>query len=361
MLVYPTCANTHTDLDLLPSTKRVNYDKEGEHLRKQLKLKIKAVYDCGWRDRAKVVRSRLDRDQTAAKRTATMRANSEATLLTRLARLWNTGKGAQQTGKVKKIAALAFQIPYKTSDMAIEVRRRAFINDFFTDKFKSKDKLYNTILKTLTRIKKSFLNGDLDYLLDPKLTGRKKMKALRSKTTKIGARGRKPTEENDKVEKELMVWLEQLWKDERRVSRTMVIRKALEINPEFKGGKNSNQFLSKAKNWFYFTFTKKNDLSIRKLCSVGQKLPPDYKEKEKAMVGKVAAKQKAVLRPDGTVIITGVKDDHWVNTDHVPTWMEAKGNYSWGKKSSERRNAKTGGKEKIFSLHSSVSPSAARN
>ena len=43
--------------------------------------------------------------------------------------------------------------------------------------------------------------------------------------------------------------------------------------------------------------------------------------------------------------IAAASDDMW-NFDHVPTWYETIGNYSWGPKDNGRRNIKTGGKEK---------------
>ena len=330
-----------------PSAKCVKYDKAGEKLRKQARLKINQVYDYNWRERAKVVRERLDREKVTMKRTNTMRANAGATILARIAKLWITTPGEQQVNKTKYLAGLAFKDElYTVTDIAIEVRRGAYPNKFFRVKRKSKDTLYNSIHKTVSRIKALYVAGKLNHLLDPALTGRKKVAAFKSKTTQPGARGRKPTKENCKMEKELMEWLEKVWSEDKRVSRTMIFRKALEINPEFRGGAQDPNFIASAKNWFYYSFAKKNDLSITKLSSVGQKLPDGWPEMAKDMCGKVAAKQKARTRPDGTVDIRGVRDVHWANTDHVPVWYESVGNYTWGKKGSGRRNAKTGGKEK---------------
>ena len=45
-------------------------------------------------------------------------------------------------------------------------------------------------------------------------------------------------------------------------------------------------------------------------------------------------------------MMAAIDDDVMWNFDHVPTWYETIGNYSWGPKDSGRRNIKTGGKEK---------------
>ena len=43
-------------------------------------------------------------------------------------------------------------------------------------------------------------------------------------------------------------------------------------------------------------------------------------------------------------LVPGVDDAEAYNFDHVPVWRELVGNYSWGPKDSDRRNAKTRGK-----------------
>ena len=57
-------------------------------------------------------------------------------------------------------------------------------------------------------------------------------------------------------------------------------------------------------------------------------------------------RQLSTTRPDGSVESTGVEDAYYFNTDHVPVWYELVGNYSWGRRDSERQYVRTGGKEK---------------
>ena len=91
---------------------------------------------------------------------------------------------------------------------------------------------------------------------------------------------------------------------------------------------------------------KRFELSIRKIASVGQKLPKDWEAKMVQMRGRVRHRQQPLAQPDDRVLITGVTDAYYFNTDHVPVWVESVGNYTWGRKSSGRRSVKTGGKEK---------------
>lgn len=209
---------------------------------------------------------------------------------------------------------------------------------------KTKDNLYNKTVKTIGRIKKQYLAGELEQLRTA--MGKEKLKLLRSKTLDPKARGRKPTEERSHVDKELLKWLEDLWKNEKRVTRTMIFRKALEINPELYGGVQSEGFLGRMKNWFYYSFVKKFNLSCRKIASVGQKLPENWEEKMVDFRRRLTRRQDPQTRADGSTRVVGVQDAYYINTDQVPVWIESVGNYSWGKKDSGRRTVKTGGKEK---------------
>ena len=90
-------------------------------------------------------------------------------------------------------------------------------------------------------------------------------------------------------------------------------------------------------------------MSNRKLASVGQKLPTKWENILCDQQKKIAASQfpqRITLSSGEMVWVPAIKDIHYVNFDHVPVWNEAVGNFSWGRKSSGRRNVKTGGQEK---------------
>lgn len=178
------------------------------------------------------------------------------------------------------------------------------------------------------------------------LEGKDRLHALKKKSLTVNGRGRKSLKLGTRTETLLMAWLEQRWKLEQRVSRTMIFRRVLEIDPKFKGGVSSDGHLSRMKKWFYYGFKVRNGLSNRKICGAGQKLPDNWETKLTNMHARVRAQQDPEMRTDGTVRIRGVKDAHFCNTDHVPVWFESVGNYSWGKKTGGRRHVRTGGKEK---------------
>ena len=64
------------------------------------------------------------------------------------------------------------------------------------------------------------------------------------------------------------------------------------------------------------------------------------------LITRVFCHQIPLPRPDGS-FIPGASNKYIINSDHVPVWIEAHGNYQWGDKNSHlRRHIKTVGKEK---------------
>ena len=86
------------------------------------------------------------------------------------------------------------------------------------------------------------------------LEGKDRLVALKKKSVSVNARGRKSIELSTCTEKLLLVWLEEQWRLDQRVSRTMIFRKVLDIDPKFKGGVNSDGHLNRLKKvvllWF---------------------------------------------------------------------------------------------------------------
>ena len=81
---------------------------------------------------------------------------------------------------------------------------------------------------------------------------------------------------------------------------------------------------NKTRKWFYYGFVKRFDMSVRKISSVGQKLPPaDWEAQMVNMRGRVRHRQGPKQPPDGSVVITGIRDTYYFNTDHVPEWYES--------------------------------------
>ena len=251
------------------------------------------------------------------------------TLPTRLSKKWNTKKNAQQTNEVRLLAAQALANNHTISELALEIRKFSFKRDHFDENRKTKDNIYLAIQKRLREMKKMHEGGKFNDLLV--LSGADKRRALKKRTVNPKARGRKQLKSDDAVEEKLKEWVYDLEENERRITRTMIFRKALELKPDFKGAN-----MTRLKKWFYYGFVKRANLSICKIASVGQKLPHDWKEKMVNMRGRVRHRQEK----------EGVKDAYYFNTDHVPVWYESVGNYTWGRKDSGGRGVKTGGLDK---------------
>ena len=112
-----------------------------------------------------------------------------------------------------------------------------------------------------------------------------------------------------------------------RLTRTMIFRKVLELNPDFLGGVKSKGYFVKMKKWFYGGFKIRYNYSLRKISGAGQKLPGDWEEKMVKLRDRVGIFTRA---------FEDRSNDVMVNTDHVPVWMEPVGNMTWGKKTSGR-------------------------
>lgn len=225
----------------------------------------------------------------------------------------------------------------------------------------SNDKIYEAILARISRFKKEWESGKYEHLLNTKPLDQMSKKERReyhknnnSKSVNAGARGSVVLEEDNEVEEKLITELRALWDKDRRVSRTIIFRLALEIDPLFKvsggqGGKGSAEHLSRLKQWFYFRFNKKYRLSNRKIASVGQKLPRGWQRLLEKQIKRIAAAQlpqRITLKNGEIANVPGIDDDVFFNFDHVPVWQETVGTTTWGEKDSGRRNVKTAGKEK---------------
>eukprot|EP00957_Ditylum_brightwellii_P102779 7832711-Ditylum_brightwellii.AAC.1 len=96
------------------------------------------------------------------------------------------------------------------------------------------------------------------------------------------------------------------------------------------GGIESPNLMKRLKKWFYCGFVTRHKLSVCKIASVGQKLPADWKEKMLNMRGQVKHRQLPTQQTGGSIVLKGVSDAYYFNTDHVPVWYESVGNYTWG-------------------------------
>ena len=65
------------------------------------------------------------------------------------------------------------------------------------------------------------------------------------------------------MEKEPMPVLIDMKKKNYRITRKIIFMNDLNICPNFKGGKHSYNFMSQMKNWFFYGFNKRHNLSYK--------------------------------------------------------------------------------------------------
>ena len=223
------------------------------------------------------------------------------------------------------------------------------------------------MLQKISRFKLELTDGKYDHLLNhmpiAEMTTREKMQynaGMKSRTVNVGARGLHVLNEHYEIEKKLMAQLEELWANDKCVSRTVIFRLVLELDPDFQvsggeGGRGSAGHMDRLKTWFYYGFKSRYRLSNRKIASIGQKLPDRWQEKLRTQQSRVAAArfpQTVELGNDDDddetetekVNVPGIDDADWYNFDHVPVWQEPVRTFSWGKKDSGRRNVRTAGR-----------------
>ena len=319
---------------------RVQYDMLGERLRHAFKMSFDEKYNCSFDEHARQIFLQEKREQEFAKRKETCSDRQNESPLEKVVREWKVA--GQQTNAVRLYVKQCLADGHAQADIARAIRRERYTGGW--DGVARNDSHYAKIKSTLGRISASVKNGRLDHLGDQK--GNVNRSALNSKSVVPGSRGKKVTDPERLVEKKLMVELRKIWDDGKRVTRSIIFRQVLKIDPTFRGGKNSRGHFNRLKAWFYHGLKRRERLSVRKICSVGQKLPRDWRKKHKNLIAGIVRDQTPTMLPDGS-LKPGIKDEHYYNTDHVPFWTESVGSYTWGdRECHDRRNVKTGGKEK---------------
>ena len=75
---------------------------------------------------------------------------------------------------------------------------------------------------------------------------------MRGELVHFGSRGSKPVSEVDRVEADLLGYLEDCWEKGKRLTRNNIFRTVLELDPNFLGDVGSENHIAKLKNWFYY-------------------------------------------------------------------------------------------------------------
>ena len=243
---------------------------------------------------------------------------------------------------MRRDIVLALQSGIGDGEVARHIRLECYTSQNYPwDGVARTDKTYHRIHMVIYRVKAHLKNGKLDDIIHSDSS-----KILKSKTVSVGSRGRFVLDPKKELESKLIKWCRENWNDNKHITRGIVFRQAMQLDPTFMGGLRSHNHFKKLMAWFYLGFKKRHKLSRRKISSCGQKLPKDWKKKSHNIVRRIAHRQMPRQRADGS-FQQGAADDFVGNSDHVPFWIESHSNHQWGEKEvHHRRLVKTAGKEK---------------
>jgi hypothetical protein len=317
---------------------RFDYDKSGQDLRRKFLEEFKKRHpSLSFAQRAAQIAHADTAKESYVKGNKTKAARKEEDIVSQIVHAYNCN--GHQTNRLRLLVATALLEGHTQADLIRSIRKRA--EGYRTKTF---DGVVNTcsickkIKSVIGRIKKEYEKGGLNHLLEEKAD-------LKSKTVKENTRGRKTVDLTKQVEDALIIWCRQMWKESKALTRYIIFHRAMEIDRNFMGGVNSDGYYVRMKNWFYYGFNKRMNLSRRKVSSIGQKLPDDWEAKRDSIIARVAKCQTPRQRGDGLFAVY-VFDDDMGNTDQVPIYIESHGDYQWGNKGSDRIMIRTAGKEK---------------
>ena len=318
---------------------RFEYDKSGQDLRRKFLEEFKKRHPTlSFAQRAAQIADIQKQKEISAKGHRTKAARKEADLVSQITLKYNCN--GHQTNEVRLLIVKALQEGNTPTTLARSIRQDAAgYSKIAWDGKANNCKIIKRVKSVIGRIMADQKSGKLTDLLEGNAD-------LKSKTVQSNTRGRKVIDTQEQLEKQLFAWCKDTWDNSKPITRYIVFHKVIEIDASFLGGVNSPDFFARMKNWFYYGFKRRYDLSRRKISSIGQKLPDDWQIKREDIVLRVARCQTPRKRGDGS-FAPYVKDDDTGNTDQVPIYIEAHGNWQWGLKScKDRRMIRTAGKEK---------------
>ena len=295
---------------------RVTYGCRGEEPKRKLREDISAIYNCTAQEQVEQVNNRISREDIYKMRASNIAVNASMSILEKVSKKWV--RVGQQSKRTHVLCARASVKGYTSTEIALEFRQYAFPRTPFDEKHRADNKVYADIMKKIRSYHKEWTSGKLTKFLE--LDGYDRMKAMSGKLVHLGSRGRKPVSEVDRVEADLLEYLEDCWEKRKRVTRNIIFWKELDLDPNLLGGMGSDNHMEKLKKRVYYGLKRQEKLSIRNIASVGQKLPPNWKENINNMRGGVHTVQCPRIRPYGTVYLLGVRDANFCNTDNVPIW-----------------------------------------
>lgn len=310
-----------------------------------------------WRNHVKYnddgAREQLKVQETSEKRRKTNDMHCNSTNLEKCANLYNSDKKKGQTTEWKIAVYRAVNEEAKTpAEIARYIRKERGSSGW--DGVFNGDKECNAIKQKIRRALDTLNSESFDLNKLESMSQKDASAVLKKKHTSTDTMKRSSAilgKQQQKLEDDLYSFIEDLWRDKKKVSRIIIFRKVIELDKLFKGGTNDPTFFKQMKVWFYNGFCRRKNLSYTRIAGASRKLPSDWKEKQQRIIRSVAKSQTP--RKEGHTVIPAVTDSRMANTDHVPMYRDMVGAYSWTKKGAGGRGKRslrgqigTGGGEK---------------
>lgn len=151
------------------------------------------------------------------------------------------------------------------------------------------------------------------------------------------------------LEDEVMTEIKEYTDKGCRIRRAIFFRTLMNLDDQRLLFNPDQPHMPQSKRWFFYGFKKRKKLLMTRKSGASQKLPKLCKEKLQHINRRVNEKMYLHQRkkdgvPQGEHF--NVKEEKWVNTDHLPVYREPVDDYTWGIRNSGRRQIGTGGKEK---------------
>ena len=122
-------------------------------------------------------------------------------------------RAGQKSTRTHVLCVRALVKGHTSTDIALEIRQHKFRRTPFDKKRRATDKVYANIMNKIRSYHKEWTSGKLTNLLE--LDGSGRMKGMRGESVHLGLRGRKPVSEVDRVEADLLEFMETCWAKEK--------------------------------------------------------------------------------------------------------------------------------------------------
>lgn len=318
-------------------THRIQYDKKCDAVIAMWREKTQ--YDPKDAEEMEAQHERYDKRSSNNAKAKSMSAFDKATTKGSYG-LYVTSGQVTNEWRISVITAI-----HKEGRTNVEVARAIRNNCYGSWDGNCREKTYAKVYAKVQSVEKAYKDKSLLYgdSLE-ELSSTDKRKYLASKTVKLKAkRGNAVRKGVAELEEKLLTRLSELREKGCRISRGVMFREAHKINPSFA----NNGRMKELKNWLYYGFRRRANLSYTRSSGAGQKMPKDWEPKKQTINDAVNRTMLPhVVEIDGSDVTIAAPPSAVVNTDHVPVNREAPSEYTWDKKNSGRRPIRTGGKEK---------------